>query len=95
MKTLPTRVELMEPIIEAIKQLGGSANTDEIYEKSVEDLKLSDSILEVTNGKTGQSQLKYNLAWVRTILKNQGVITNVGKGIWVLGKSSTHDVNSS
>ena len=64
----------MSPTIEAIKQLGGSANTDEIYEKIVQGLKLSDSLLEVINGKTGQSELQYNLAWVRTVLKNQGIL---------------------
>lgn len=51
----------MSPTIEAIKRLGGSANTDEIYEAIVEDLQLSDSLLEVIDGKTGQSELKYNL----------------------------------
>lgn len=90
MKILPTRTELMNPTIEALKQLGGSANTDEIYEKIVEILGLSDSILnKVNNGKTGQSVLKYNLAWVRTMLKNQEVLINVGKGIWVLKNYNT------
>jgi len=87
MKKLPHRHELMSPTIEALNQLGGSANTDEIYEKIVENLNLNDSLLEVINGKTGQSELKYNLAWVRTILKNQGAISNVGKGIWVVGEN--------
>lgn len=84
MKNLPTRNELMTPTIEAIKKLGGSANTDEIYERIVEDLQLNDSLLEVVNGKTGQSELQYNLAWVRTVLKNKGILTKGGKGIWVL-----------
>ncbi|MCA6380364.1 MAG: restriction endonuclease [Cytophagales bacterium] len=84
MKNLPTRNELMSPTIEAIKKLGGSANTDEIYEAIVEDLQLSDSLLEIIDGKTGQSELQYNLAWVRTVLKNKGILTKGGKGIWVL-----------
>ncbi len=85
MKTIPKRNELMQPTVEAINQLGGSANTDEIYEKIVEILNLSDSVLnKVMNGKTGQSDLKYNLAWVRTMLKNQEILTSAGKGIWVL-----------
>lgn len=84
MKSLPSRNELMTPTIEAIKKLGGSANTDEIYERIVEDLQLNDSILEIVNGKTGQSELQYNLAWVRTVLKNKGILTKGGKGIWVL-----------
>lgn len=48
---------------------------------------MSDALLEVINGKTGQSELQYNLSWVRTILKNQGIISKVGKGIWVLGEN--------
>lgn len=82
----------MSPTLEAINQLGGSGNTDEIYEKIVENLKLSDALLEVINGKTGQSELKYNLAWVRTILKNQGAISNVGKGLWVLSENKPKGV---
>jgi restriction system protein len=84
MKNLPSRNELMTPTIEAIKKLGGSANTEEIYETIIEDLKLSDSLLEIIDGKTGQSELQYNLAWVRTVLKNKGILTKGGKGIWVL-----------
>lgn len=87
MKKLPTRNELMTPTIDAIKELGGSANTDEIYEKIVEKLQLNDSLLEVINGKTGQSELQYNLSWVRTILKNKGILSKVGKGIWILGEN--------
>lgn len=93
MKTLPTRKELMQPTIDAIKQLGGSANTEEIYEKIVENLNLNDSLLEVINGKTGQSELQYNLAWVRTVLKNKGVLSKVGKGIWILSEYSNLGTN--
>ena len=92
MKQLPTRNELMPPTIDAIKQLGGSANTDEIYEKIVDNLKLSDSLVEVTNGKTGQSELQYNLAWVRTVLKNKGILMRGGKGIWVLTENTPTDI---
>lgn len=86
-KILPTRKELMEPTIEAIQRLGGSANTDEIYEEIVNTLQLSDSVLEVINGKTGQSALQYNLSWVRTVLKSKGIIERGGRGIWVLNSS--------
>ena len=88
MKRLPSRNELMTPTIEAIKDLGGSANTDEIYERVVESMKLSDTLLEVINGKTGQSELQYNLSWVRTILKNKGILSKGGRGIWVLSDNN-------
>ena len=92
MKKLPTRNDLKLPTIDAIKELGGSANTDEIYEKIVEKLQLNDALLEIVNGKTGQTELKYNLAWVRTVLKNQEVISNVGKGIWVLNENKPSEL---
>lgn len=94
MKQLPNRNELMSPTIDAIKQLGGSANIDEIYEKIVDNLQLSDSIVEVVNGKTGQSELQYNLAWVRTVLKNKGILTKGGKGIWVLNENTPVVINN-
>lgn len=92
MKALPTRAELMSPTIEAIQKLGGSANADEIYETIVKDLCLNDSLLEIIDGKTGQSELKYNLAWVRTVLKNKGILTKGGKGIWVLNGENTNSM---
>lgn len=94
MTKLPSREELMNPTIEAIEQLGGSANVEEIYEKIVENLQLSDAMLEIIEGKTGQSKLKYDLAWVRTLLKNKGTISNVGKGIWVLGEKNQKSPSS-
>lgn len=93
MRKLPTRKELMQPTIDAINHLGGSANTDEIYERIVETLKLSDSILDIVNGKTGQSELQYNLAWVRTVLKNKGVLSKGGKGIWILNENDASRLN--
>ncbi|MFN3377865.1 MAG: restriction endonuclease [Runella zeae] len=89
MKRLPSRNELMSPTIEIIKELGGSANTEEIYEKIVEKLKLNDALFVIKNGKTGQSELQYNLSWVRTILKNKGILSKGGKGIWILNDNTT------
>ena len=47
--------------------------------------------MEVINGKTCQSELQYNLAWVRTFLKNKGMLSKVGKGIWVLTENTPSD----
>ncbi len=57
MSNLPTRKELMKPTIQAVRELGGSANIEEIYEKIVENLNLNNALLEIVNGKTGQSAL--------------------------------------
>lgn len=80
MSSLPSQRELMKPTIQAVRELGGSATIEEIYEKIVDNLNLSDAVVEIVDGKTGQSKLEYNLGWVRTMLKNQGVLKNEGRG---------------
>ena len=37
------------------------------------------------------TKLEYELAWVRTMLKGNGYITNSQRGIWALGNRSTDD----
>jgi restriction system protein len=95
MKKLPTRKELLEPTVQVFEELGGSANTDEIYEKIVEKLELTDSVVEIVNGKTGQSALQYDLSWVRWILKKQGVLSNIGRGLWVLNRNQPKNIIAS
>lgn len=75
--------ELIEPTLTALKQLGGSASNDEITDKVIEILNLSDEeINEIHKGST--TKLVYRLAWARTYLKSAGLIVNSFRGVWVL-----------
>lgn len=79
----PTYTELIVPTYEAIKQLGNSATNEEIYNKIIENLKLSDEIINEPHGNNfGRGELEYQLAWARTYLKNYGVIKSIKRGMW-------------
>lgn len=79
----PTYTELIEPTYEALKQLGNSATNEEIYNRIIENLKLSDEIIHEPHGNNyGRGELEYQLAWARTYLKNYGVIKAIRRGMW-------------
>ena len=84
----------MNPIMEALKHLGGSGTIEEINSKIIEILHLSDAQLEVahsTNGTDTRSEIEYRLDWARTYLKKYGAIENSNRGVWALtqkGKDS-------
>lgn len=83
-KKIPTFDQLMNPLIKALRELGGSGTTDEIYERVVEILKLPDEVLEVLHGSKGaQTEIAW-LAWARTYLKKYGVLDNSARGVWAL-----------
>ena len=48
---LPTFDEFMKPLVEALKELGGSGTIDEINTKVFDGMKLDDKILQVQHGK--------------------------------------------
>lgn len=89
MKKLPHRHELMAPIVDAIKELGGSGSVDEITEKVIALLGVPDELasrpyISKRGNIDSRTQLEYDLAWARTYLKQLGVLENSARGVWVL-----------
>lgn len=72
------------PVIQALKDLGGSASNQEIYEKVTENLNVSDDILDILHNDGPMTKVEYRLRWTQTYLKKDGAITNTTKGIWTL-----------
>lgn len=83
---IPAFDYFMNPIIDALKMLGGSGTIEEINAKVVEITKLSDRQLEVLHNiqKGGQTEVEYRLAWARTYLKKCGLLENSTRGVWAL-----------
>lgn len=83
---LPTFDRLMNPVIQALKQLGGSGTVEEINNKVAEIAGLSDVQLEVLHDpdKGSQTEVEYRLAWARTYLKKYDVLENSSRGVWAL-----------
>lgn len=79
----------MKPTVEAIHALGGSGSVDEIVEKVISMLAIPDELvaqpyITKRGNEDGRTQLEYELAWVRTYLKQLGVLENSTRGVWVL-----------
>ena len=86
MNKLPTFDSLMNPLITALRQLGGSGSIDEIYKKVVELEEIPEDILAKMHDpeKSNQTEVGYRLAWARTYLKKLGILENSSRGVWAL-----------
>lgn len=81
--SIPKFDELFNPVLEAIKKLGGSASISELDEEVTKNLHLTDKeIAEAHNER--MTELEYRLGWARSYLKAYGLLNNSERGIWVL-----------
>ncbi len=78
--------DLMNPVIRALKNLGGSGTIEEINNKVAEIEKIPSEQLEFLHNpeKGGMTEIEYRLMWTRTYLKQYGVIDNSSRGVWSL-----------
>lgn len=83
---IPTYDQLMNPTLHALKALGGTGTSDEIYRKVTELVAFSNEQLALLHDqeKGDQTQIEYRLAWSRTYLKKYGVLDNPSRGVWTL-----------
>lgn len=80
---IPTHDKLFNPLLTAIRRLGGSASITEQERVVAEILRLSEKdINEVHRGN--RTKLSYRLAWARNYLKRYGLLNNSKRGIWSL-----------
>lgn len=89
MKSLPHRNELMEPTIQAIRELGGSGSVEEITSKVITILGIPDELasqpyITKRGNADPRTKLEYDLAWTRTYLKQLGIAANSTRGVWTL-----------
>lgn len=72
------------PLIQALKELGGSAARKEAHEKVIELMGITDEELSITYPKTGTSRVINQIDFARNDLAHEGIISNGTKGIWAL-----------
>ena len=93
--TIPRYPNLMNPILRALKENGGSCTIGEIHDKVLEQLKLPKVTVEELHNNSNQSELDYQLAWARTYLRKYGAIDSSSRGVWsiVQGYAETAEVD--
>jgi len=83
---MPTYETLMNPALQALRELGGSATIEELYNKVVEIMGFSDEQLEIIHDpeRGSHTEIEYRLAWTRSYLKKYGLLENSSRGVWAL-----------
>jgi restriction system protein len=84
--SLPTYDAMMNPLLRAIKELGGSGTVEEINSKVAEILGLHDEQLDILHDsrRGGQTEFEYRLAWTRSYFKRYGILENSSRSVWSL-----------
>lgn len=87
-KRVPRYGDLIAPTFLALKKLGGSGNNDEILSQIIEDLHLTDEVVDIPHkGHESMTELAYQAAWARTYLRTYGVIENASRSVWALASN--------
>jgi restriction system protein len=79
---IPAYFDLVWPALQAAKELGGSASNQELDAAVIEREQYPEDVQAILHKGGPQTELQYRLAWARTILKNMGLLTRSGKGVW-------------
>ena len=87
MKKFPKREYFFNYTIQALQELGGSGSNNEINNKVIDILHLPEELLNLMHKGTTQTEFEYQMAWVRTMLKNQGLVENSKRGVWAIKSS--------
>lgn len=89
----------MKPVLQAVRSLGGSAAVEEIRDRIIQDMHIPDDLANTPyvtkrGNADGRTQLEYDLAWVRTALKQLGFLSNSTRGVWALTPKSSTEVDA-
>lgn len=84
---MPTFDELMWPLLNALRVMGGSATNEELLAKIIEQEAYPAEVQSVQHTDGRQTKLNYNLAWAKTYLKKVGALENSSRGVWSLTKA--------
>lgn len=76
-------VRYFGPLLDALRELGGSAKPDEAVDRVAQDLHVSDDVLNETLA-SGGSRFRNQVAWARFYLVREGLIDSSKHGVWSL-----------
>ena len=79
----PQFTRFLKPIIEILRESGGSGTSSEVTDKVIERLKIPDQEQSVIL-KSGQSRVYNQVHWARMYLVNGGLVDSSKRGVWTL-----------
>jgi restriction system protein len=76
-------IRFLKPILQILKESGGSGTTSEVIDRAIELLRIPESEQEVTL-KNGQSRIRNQVQWSRLYLVRAGYLESARRGVWSL-----------
>ncbi|MCH5294215.1 MAG: AAA family ATPase, partial [Treponema sp.] len=81
------KIKYFKPVIETLKEFGGSATPKQVEEKIKQKLNLPSNIVNEFHEKSGNNKFSNDVAWARQYLVWAGYIDSSERGIWTLTDS--------
>jgi restriction system protein len=81
---VPGYGEFIWPTVVAFRELGGSADKQQLLDKIAELMRLPEDVVAEPHHNGPQTEVSYRVAWVQTWLKHAGILENPKRGVWVL-----------
>ncbi len=79
----PQFIRFLNPIIEVIREFGGSGTSSEVTDQVIERLKIPEKEQSVIL-KSGQSRVYNQVHWARMYLVSGGILDSSKRGVWTL-----------
>src|SRR5438876_4750064 len=79
----PEFIRFFKPILQILKDSGGSGTTSEVIDRAIELLRIPESEQEATL-KNGQSRVRNQVQWGRLYLVRAGYLESSRRGVWSL-----------
>ncbi|WP_407314238.1 AAA family ATPase [Desulfosporosinus sp. SB140] len=77
-------IQWFSPLINALRELGGSATPEKARDQIARDLNLDSDVVTETRGKTGGKKFDNEVAWARNYLAYEELIDRSIRGVWAL-----------
>jgi restriction system protein len=80
----PKYYECMNPILQALREGGGTLTNAEIVDAVIRLMQLPDDVVERQQSGHNMSEVEYRIAWAKSYLKQTGYLTQSTRGVWAL-----------
>jgi len=79
------------PLVDVLKENGGSGSTSEIIDSVINKMKISESEVEETIS-SGDSRVRNRIQWARLYLVKAGLMDSTKRGIWSLTEKGNNSI---
>ena len=87
----PQFIRFLKPIIEVLRDFGGSGTSSEVTDKVIEQMNIPDEEQSIIL-KSGQSRVYNQAHWARMYLVHGGILDSSKRGVWSLTEEGNQTI---